>query len=55
MIGAKVAPSRETERKYLIDRLNAAGIYETLKGGPLERESYYTLRTMLAAARAVAQ
>ena len=55
MIGVKVAHSRETEKKYLIDRLNAAGIYETLKGEPLDRQSYYTLRTMLATARAVAQ
>lgn len=55
MIGANVKPSRETERKYLIDQLNAIGIYETLKGEPLEKKDYYTLRTMLAVKRAVAQ
>ncbi|WP_252503247.1 hypothetical protein [Sporosarcina sp. Marseille-Q4943] len=49
------APSRETERQILIDNLNRIGIYETLKGEPLEKESYYTLLTLLATARAVAQ
>jgi len=50
-----VSPSRETEKRILIDQLNQLGIYETLKGEPLDRQSYYTLRTMLATARAVAQ
>lgn len=55
MIGAKVQMSRETEKQYMIDQLNRLGIYETVKSEPLERVSYYTLRSMLAAARAVAK
>ena len=50
-----ISPSRETEKRILIDQLNQHRIYETSKGEPLETESYYTLRTMLATARAVAQ
>ena len=55
MIGQKVNHSRETEKQILIGELNKLGIYETLKGEPLEKESYYTLRSMLAVAQAVAQ
>lgn len=55
MIGAIVKPSRETERQVLIEELKLLGIYETLKGESLEKESYYSLRSMLATARAVAQ
>ncbi|MFD1206669.1 hypothetical protein ACFQ38_16350 [Sporosarcina contaminans] len=55
MIGAKVAHSRETERQVFIAELHRLGIYENMKGQPLEQESYHTLRTMLAAKKAVAQ
>lgn len=55
MIGAVVRPSQETERRYFIERLNALGIYETLKGVPLEKESYYNLRSLLAAKMGAAQ
>lgn len=55
MISAKVIPSRETEKRILIEQLNLLGVYETLKGKPLEQESYHTLRTMLAVKKAVAQ
>lgn len=55
MIGAVVRPSQETERRYFIEQLNKLGIYENMKGKPLEQESYHTLRTMLATKRAVAQ
>ncbi|WP_160327701.1 hypothetical protein [Sporosarcina koreensis] len=50
-----VSPSRETEKRILIDQLNQLGIYENLKGEPLEQGSYHTLRTMLATKKAVAQ
>lgn len=55
MIGQKVNHSRETEKYTIISELNKIGIYETSKGEPLERESYYTLRSMLAVEQAVAQ
>lgn len=55
MIGSVVKPSRETERMYFIERLNALGVYETLKGESLEKESYYSLRSMLAAKMGAAQ
>lgn len=55
MIGSVVKPSRETEKRILINQLHAHKIYETLKGEPLESKDYYTLRTMLATARAVVQ
>ena len=55
MIGAVVNPSRETERRYFIEQLNKLGIYETVKNTPLEKESYYSLRSMLAAKMGAAQ
>lgn len=55
MIGAKVAPSRETERQVLIEKLNRLGIYETSKNEPLEKESYYSLLSLLAVKQVVAQ
>lgn len=50
-----VSPARETEKRILIDELNQLGVYETLKGVPLEKESYYSLRSMLAAKMGAAQ
>lgn len=50
-----VSPSRETERRYFIEQLNKLGIYETVKNTPLEKESYYSLRSMLAAKMGAAQ
>lgn len=50
-----VTPSRETEKNVLIDELNRLGVYETVKGEPLQKESYYTLLSMLAVEQAVAQ
>jgi hypothetical protein len=50
-----VSPSRETEKRILIDELNQLGIYETVKGESLEKESYYSLRSMLAAKMGAAQ
>ncbi|MEV9639509.1 hypothetical protein ABZ756_02275 [Mammaliicoccus sciuri] len=53
MIGSRIEMSRESEKQYMIDQLNRLGIYETVKQEPLETMNYYTLRSMLAAARAV--
>ena len=55
MIGAFVRPSRETEKQILIEDLNRLGIYETVKREPLESLSYYSLRTLLATKKAVAE
>ncbi len=55
MKGIYVNPSRETEKRILIDQLNQHGVYETVKGGSLEKESYYSLRSMLAAKMGAAQ
>lgn len=53
MIGSYVKPSRESEKKIIIQDLNLLGIYETVKGEALESKSYYTLRTLLAVEMAV--
>ncbi|MDW0113799.1 hypothetical protein QT711_11430 [Sporosarcina saromensis] len=55
MIGRKVNHSRETEKQIIIRDLNKLGVYETVKGEPLQKESYYTLLSMLAVEQAVAQ
>ncbi|WP_172369598.1 hypothetical protein [Sporosarcina jiandibaonis] len=52
-IGSFVKPSRESEKKIIIQDLNLLGIYETVKGEALDTLSYYSLRTLLAVEQAV--
>ncbi|GKV70247.1 hypothetical protein NCCP2716_27450 [Sporosarcina sp. NCCP-2716] len=45
--------SRETEKQIIIAELNRLGIFETTQKRPLQEQSYYSLRSMLAQERAV--
>ncbi|GKV56001.1 hypothetical protein NCCP2222_19480 [Sporosarcina sp. NCCP-2222] len=48
-------PTRETERRVLIDNLHQLGIFETVKREPIEGLDYYELRALLAKKKVVAQ
>lgn len=52
MIGTKVKMSRESERQYLIQRLNVLGVFENMKSEPLDELSYHALVNLLAVEQA---
>lgn len=50
--GKSLTPSRETEIQFMIQDLHRLGIYEGKNGEQFERMGYYSLRSLLAIARA---